>query len=201
MLGSITPLGERGRQGRWAITASFYLVGSLLAGTLLGGVSGLAGRLAFAIWQPSQAAILAGITVLALVAATVDAGVRHVKLPTVHRQVDRTWLDRYRGWVYGFGFGFQLGLGVTTIVTTAAVYLLVGVALLSASPSSGAVVGAVFGLARAVPVLATRRVTTADRLSRMHTKTERWQRRAQGVTIAMEALVATLSVIAILRPA
>ena len=37
MLGSVTPLGERGRV-RWWITASAYLVGSLVGGALFGGI-------------------------------------------------------------------------------------------------------------------------------------------------------------------
>jgi sulfite exporter TauE/SafE len=74
----------------------------------------------------------------------------------------------YRGWVYGGGFGFQLGLGITTIVTTAAVHATVLLAFLVASPMNGAMVGATFGLARAVPILAGSRVDSVDRLQRLH---------------------------------
>ena len=36
MLGSITPLGERGRGSRWWVTVTAYVLGSTLAGVALG---------------------------------------------------------------------------------------------------------------------------------------------------------------------
>ena len=45
MLGSITPLGERGRGSRWWLTVSAYLLGSILAGLVTGAVFGWAGSL------------------------------------------------------------------------------------------------------------------------------------------------------------
>src|SRR2546430_17352236 len=43
MLGSITPLGERGRGSRWWLTVTAYLLGSTLGGVAFGGGLGLAG--------------------------------------------------------------------------------------------------------------------------------------------------------------
>src|SRR5258708_9198431 len=40
MLSSITPLGERGRNNRFAVAASFFIAGSLLGGAAIGGVAG-----------------------------------------------------------------------------------------------------------------------------------------------------------------
>jgi hypothetical protein len=48
--------------------------------------------------------------------------------------VNRTWLDRYRSWVYGAGFGWQLGVGVATFVMSATVYLMVVLAALTGRP-------------------------------------------------------------------
>ena len=57
----------------------------------------------------------------------------------------------------------QLGLGVVTIVTTAAVYLTWVAAFVTGSAAWGAVVGAAFGLARALPVLAAGSLRTPRR--------------------------------------
>jgi len=43
MLGSITPLGERGRGSRWGVTVSAYLMGSAVGGAALGAMLGWIG--------------------------------------------------------------------------------------------------------------------------------------------------------------
>ena len=160
MLASIHPLGERARDRRWSVTVAAYLVASTLAAALLGALLGGAGAL-----LPLTPATTAGAVVaLCALALAFDLGVGGLRLPTVHRQVDKDWLDRYRGWVVGVGFGFQLGLGVVTIVTTAAVYLTLALALLTGSPAAGAAVGATFGLVRALVILAVAGVRRPDQL-------------------------------------
>ncbi len=145
MLSSINPLGERARrQGFW-VTASWYLLGSLMGGLALGSVSGLIGSI-----LPSGNWRAFAVIVVCLVGAGLDMIGRQP--PSIHRQVDENWLAKYRGWVYGWGFGFQLGLGVVTIVTTASVYTTIALAMLSGSLVFGAVVGGIFGLARAVSI-------------------------------------------------
>ena len=119
MLASIHPLGERARERRWGVTVGAYVVG------VHGGRLPLLGALLAA--PAPLLPLTPGATAVLVVAAGAARPGRStwvaVPLPTIHRQVDEDWLDRYRGWVVGAGFGFQLGLGVVTIVTTAAVYL------------------------------------------------------------------------------
>ena len=110
MLTSITPLGERGRGQRYAVTMTAYVVGCLLGGATTGLLLGSLGALLPAL----PVLLLAGTVCLA--AALAD--LRGVRIG--RRQVDEDWLTRYRGWVYGAGFGYQLGLGVVTVVTSAA---------------------------------------------------------------------------------
>jgi sulfite exporter TauE/SafE len=158
MLASIHPLGERARRSRWWLTTTFYVAGSVAGGAALGATVGALGYslgLSLSPWMVAAACVIA-------VALDLTA------VPSLHRQVNEDWLRRYRGWVYGVGFGFQLGLGVVTIVTTAAVYAMVALAALSGSIAGGAVVGAVFGLSRALPVLATARVRRPEQLRRFH---------------------------------
>src|SRR5690349_6445182 len=129
MLSSITPLGERGRGRRWGLTTTAYVTGSALAAAAAGALAGVAGSL-----------LLDGPSV-AIVAVALVVGVALDALgavPGPRRQVDETWLHRYRGGVYGFGYGAQLGLGVVTLVTGSAVYVVLGAAFASASPAAGA---------------------------------------------------------------
>ena len=156
MLTSITPLGERGRGNRWAVTTTAYAVGCLLGGATTGLVLGAVGSAL----PTLPVLLLAGLVCLA--AALADTTLRRV--PGGHRQVDEAWLDRYRGWVYGVGFGYQLGLGVVTVVTSAATYAVLALALLTQSVLGGLLVGAVFGVVRAAPALALGRAQTHEQL-------------------------------------
>ena len=178
MLGSITPLGERGRGRRWGGTVAAYALGSVSGGATAGAAAGAVGAALGAVVAlgPSLpwiagAAVLAGAAIDAAAAALEPSG----RLPGPGRQVNEEWLGRYRGWVTGVGFGFQLGLGVATIVTTAAVYSLLVVAAMSGSPVIGAVIGATFGLARALPILAVGRVRSPDGVLLVDARLRRWQ--------------------------
>ncbi len=145
MLGSITPLGERGRGQRYLVTITFFLIGSVVAGAGIGAGLGAFGRAAGSHGSSIALGSLAALLALGL---TFDLGITRRTLPSVRRQVDETWLVRYRGWVYGAGFGFQLGLGVATIVTASAVYAAFAAALLSGSVVAGIAIGGVFGFVR-----------------------------------------------------
>jgi hypothetical protein len=184
MLTSISPLGERARHNRWAITVSWYVAASVsvaaATGALLGALGGLAG-----VSLVVRAAILAG---LALLAAVTDG--RGVQAPGLRRQVDEDWLNRYRGWVYGAGFGAQLGAGWTTIVTTATVWLYLAAALLAGSWRAGLAVGATFGLVRALPLVSVGRVRSFAQLQRRHADLRRMAPVAARVTVAVAGAAA-----------
>ncbi|MDQ1726142.1 MAG: hypothetical protein QOK14_187 [Frankiaceae bacterium] len=160
MLSSITPLGERGRAQRYAVTVVAYVVASVAGGTATGAVLGSAGGL---LHLSLRTSLFAAAFVLAM-AALVDGRLSRRVLPLGHRQVDERWLGSYRGWVYGAGFGVQLGSGAVTIVTTALVPAAGALALLTGSPASGALVGAAFGAARSLPLLAARGVRSPAEL-------------------------------------
>src|SRR3954454_22496177 len=168
MLASITPLGERGRGASWRRTVTAYVMASIVGGAAVGALLGALGQL---LHVQHTRWTLVGAGVLALAAAALDLAGR---LPTVRRQVDETWMTRYRDWVYGAGFGLQLGAGAMTIVTSASLYLTWIVELLTADPLLGAVVGGAFGLSRAAPLLGTAHIGTAERLRGAH---RHWQAR------------------------
>ena len=155
MMATINPLGERARGNRWWRTATALVAGCLLGGVALGAAGGGAG------WVAGRVGTLpAGAAAVLVAAAVATAGVVELAgwvVPTRRRQVDEAWVGRYRGWVYGAGFGVQLGAGLATTVTTVAVYATVAVVVvLGAAGEVGgaAVAGALFGLGRALPVVA-----------------------------------------------
>jgi hypothetical protein len=97
--------------------------------------------------------------------------------------VDEDWLTRYRTWVYATGFGWQLGTGVVTIVTSAATYAWLALLLLLGLPAA-VVIGAVFGLVRALPLLAGRTATTPERLRDLARRLDSGRGWAQRLTPA-----------------
>ena len=147
MLTSISPLGERARGHDARLSVAFYALASILGGLTTAAVIGLIGLVLPSGSRPVWAAVAC------VLAALVDLSGR---VPTGHRQVDEDWLTRYRRWVYTTGFGWQLGTGVTTVVTSAATYAWLVLLVLQQSLTAALLVGAAFGLARALPLLLLR---------------------------------------------
>jgi len=201
MLASINPLGERSRNSRFAITFTAYLVGSIAGGAILGGLLGLAGSgvQAVAPWSSSTTAV--AVIVLCAAALALDARVRGLRIPTIHRQVNEDMLNEYREWAYGLSFGFQLGLGVATIVTTSTVYLTFALAALTGAWETGLLVGAVFGLVRALPMVLVSRVYDPHQLRRLFVRINAWAPLAQRGSLAVLLVAGSVAVVGIWRGA
>jgi MFS family permease len=146
MLSSINPLGERGRGQRFGLTVSFYTAGSIVGGAVLGLLGGGLGLL-----LPGGRWRFFAVAIVAVAGAGFDLARREP--PSWRRQVNENWLTQYRGWVYGFGFGTQLGLGLVTIITSASVYSLVAIMVLTGPLSLAVLIGLVFGVTRASIIL------------------------------------------------
>ena len=174
MLSSMTPLSENGRGNRYWATVTWFLLGSVLGGATLGAVAAL-GALVVAATEMSPAASAVLVLVAALVTVASDLGVGGFRLPANPRQVERTWLDRYRSWIYGVGFGWQLGVGVATYVMSASVYLMVVAAAATAQPSLAMTIVTLFGFLRGLAVLPAARVKTPADLGRLHRLIERFR--------------------------
>lgn len=189
MLASITPLGERGRGRRWSVTA-----GALTAGCALGGMAlALPGALVGRALPAATALRVAALAVVWLAAALLDLG--GVVPPGPHRQVDERWLGEYRGWVVGAGFGLQLGAGAVTIVPTFGVYAVALSAAVMPSAAAALAVGAGYGLARALPVLAAARVRGPQALRVMHRRLAAAASPARRVAVAGHACAGLLAVV------
>jgi hypothetical protein len=158
MLSSIHPLGERARHNRWGVTVSAFVVGAVLTGTAGGALLGWFGSLLpDGDWRWP--------TALVVVVAAGVADLVRITPPGPHRQVNENWIGTYRGWVYGAGFGAQLGSGFSTYVVTWGVWATALLAVLTATPTGGAVVGAAFGLGRSVFPLAAGWIDRPSRLT------------------------------------
>lgn len=190
MLSTITPIGERGRNHRWASTAAWFIAGAVLGGaTLALGAAGLA--TAVAALDLSGTVRVGIVAVLAAVTLASDLNLGGFRLPSHTRQVNEVWLDQYRSWVYGGGFGWQIGVGLATYVTTSAVYLMVAVAALTASPLAAFAVVTGFGLVRGLAVLLGGRLTSPDRLMALHRRLAELLPTAQrGIVLVQAAVLA-----------
>jgi MFS family permease len=188
MLASITPLGEQGRRRRWGRTVTAFVIASTLGGALSGLVAGTLGWLVLrdVSWD-GRIAFVAALLALGLVLDLLG------KVPGPRRQVDESWLDRYRGWVYGAGFGFQLGAGVVTIVTNSAVYVALGAAMATASPIAGLALGAAAGLLRGATILAGAPLRTPDQLLRFHARMTAWREPARRTGLVLQGVLALVA--------
>jgi hypothetical protein len=190
MLASITPLGERSRGFSWNLTVAAFAAGSIGAAAAAGAAAGAIGSLLpdASGWRP--------VALLIVLAATValDASPLGRWLPTSGRQVNEDWLGRYRGWVYGFGFGAQLGVGIATIVTSAAVYAALLVALLTGSAQAGLIIGACGGMVRALTLLPARSAIDRESLMALHRRLASMELRTRYATRLVE--LAALALVA-----
>jgi hypothetical protein len=159
-----------------------YVLGSMLGGLTVGAALGAIG----AVLAPSAMASLWLLSALIGMGILLDIGAGHLALPTIRRQVDESWLRRYRNWVYGAGFGLQLGAGVVTVVVASAVYAAFTAAFLSASPRMGAAIGAAFGLARAAMVLPAVAIQGPAHLGRVAARLRAWDGASRQLAVACQ---------------
>jgi hypothetical protein len=128
-------------------------------------------------------------------AGAVALDLARVRPPGFRRQVAESWLDLYRGWVYGAGYGVQLGVGWATIVTSWLVWsALVGMVLVG-SATAGVAVGIAFGLGRGLPVLATARVRDGRGLQALHRRLAAWESPFRSASLAGAAALAVVLVL------
>lgn len=183
MLSSISPLGERSRGMSFTRTAVAYVIGSVVAAGAFGALLGALGSLVPDAVR-SSAPVLGVLAILLVVGLVLDIRSGGHGVPSWRRQVDREWIGRYRGWVTGLGFGLQLGLGFVTIITSTTTYAVFAAELLTGRWWAGGLIGVVFGLVRALPLVLARRVDSPRRLHEVFADLERWARPADRLARA-----------------
>jgi hypothetical protein len=200
MLTSLNPMAERSRGYRFATSAGWYVAGALAGGAALGlGCALGAWGIAAIGWSTStRTALAAG---LALIGFVSDARLFGRSLPDHPRQVNERWLRTYRRWLYASGFGAQIGFGFATYIMTAAVYVVAGLAILTASPLAALLIGLSFGAVRGLSILLAADLSTSDRLLRRAQRLDAsaaWSQRTLTLSQALVAvaLLASISPIA-----
>ncbi len=187
MLSTITPMGEAGRGNRFRTTATWFVLGAILGGAVLGSGAAVLALAVRAIGL-SETSAFALVVVLSAVAALADAQVLGFRIPYHRRQVNELWLDDYRSWVYGSGFGFQIGLGLATYIMSSAVVLLVALGALTGNPVTALAIGTLFGLVRGLGVLPGARLTTPAKLAEFHVRFDARGVQSLHLVIAVEVL-------------
>lgn len=170
----------------------WFLVGALVGGIGLGAAL-LAVRAAGQA-LPAQVTIGFGVVCAGLIFGSALLGLRP---PSLHRQVDHRWLDRYRGWVIGAGFGFQLGAGFFTLISSFALYLLVLSAFVGAPPASLLSAGLAYGGLRGLFAAPGGWITRPPDLRRALATIVRLERYARPAARGVD-LVASVSLVGIL---
>lgn len=186
MLSAINPVSERARGFRFWVTCALFVAGAVVGGLLLG--LGAAALSLAAALLPTSAAVAVGALAGVITLAS-DLRVGGLALPNHPRQVDEDWLSAYRRWVYAAGFGAQIGTGFATYVMTAATYLVVVLAALTASPAQAVVIGGLFGAVRGSAVLLSAGADTPERLRAVHRRLAALDATSLQVAVAAQAVV------------
>lgn len=192
MLSTITPVTEASRARSYPVTVSWFVAGAVLGGATLGlGTMALA-TLVGGLDLPAGTT-LGTVAALALLAGAFDARVAGLDLPGHGRQVNETWLTRFRSWVYGGGFGWQIGVGLATYIVTAGVYLTVATAALTGRPLVAAALGTLFGLTRGLAIFAGARLTTHEALAAFHRRFEERRELSRRLMIGLQLAVGVVA--------
>lgn len=202
MLSSVTPVAERSRGHRYAVTCAWFVAGATLGGATLGslaaGLAAVAGGLGLA-----SGTVGAGAAIAAVIATASDIRVLGFRLPGHTRQVNEEWLAKFRPWVYGAGFGWQIGVGLATYIMTSGIYLMVVLAALGGEPVTAFAIVTGFGFLRGLAVLLSAGLTTPAKVFTFHRRFDAlgiWSKRAMILvegTVALAIPVGALGPIAL----
>ncbi len=142
-----TIAAARGR-ARLALTVALFAAGAIAGGVLTFGGLALVGG---AVPEPG---LPVGAVVLAALAAAAALGeLRGVRVvPQIRRQVPESWRRLWPLPLAAGAYGVLLGLGFATFVLTLALWALALACFALGDVALGVAVGAVFGLARALPI-------------------------------------------------
>ncbi len=151
-LSAIDTIGPTGHTGGRRITAAAcatFFPGAVAGGLLTFGSLAWIGQLLHGAGGRTAYAVAAAI---ALLAALLEVrGTRIV--PQIRRQLPEHWRRVMPMPVAAALYGVLLGLGFTTFVLSFGVWALAGVSLAVGDPSLGLLLGAAFGIGRAIPIV------------------------------------------------
>jgi hypothetical protein len=147
---TIGPTGHTGGRRTTIAACVAFLPGATLGGLLTFGSLAAVGDVLHGAGGRASYLVAAGI---ALLAAVLEArGTRIV--PQIRRQLPEHWRRVMPMPLAAALYGVLLGIGFTTFVLSFGVWALAGVSLAVGEPALGLLLGACFGVGRALPILA-----------------------------------------------
>ncbi len=150
MVETVGIAGDGARRGTTVAACATFLPGAVIGGVTTFGLLSALGDLANGAGGRTACLLAAAI---ALVAAAAEArGTRIV--PQIRRQLPERWRWTMPLPLAAGLYGILLGLGFTTFVLSFGVWALAGISVALGDPLLGLMVGAAFGVGRAIPVLA-----------------------------------------------
>ncbi len=195
MVETIAPVVYGSRRS-YRIAAALHGLGASLSGALLGLALGVAGAVSGAPWGGVGYVIVA--VVAALYFAREALGLP-IPLPDLRRQVPEWWRTFFSPPVAALLYGIGLGVGFFTYLSYGTFVAVAAAAVASADPTTGAVLGGTFGLARSVAVtFAAARASTPERNAEAVDHLERWAgtlvRRANAAALLVVTVTAGAAV-------
>jgi hypothetical protein len=148
----VETIGVAGRDGSRRVTiaaCATFTLGALAGGVATFGALAALGDLVHG--AGGRAAYLVAAVIAVAAAAAEARGLRIA--PQIRRQLPQGWRWTMPLPLAAALYGVLLGLGFTTFVLTFGVWALAGISLAVGDPLTGLVVGAAFGLGRALPVV------------------------------------------------
>jgi hypothetical protein len=161
-LSAIDTIGPTGHTGGRRITAAAcatFLPGAIVGGLVTFGSLALLGQVLHGAGGRTAYAAAAAIALLAAVLEV--RGTRIV--PQIRRQLPEHWRRVMPMPLAAALYGVLLGLGFTTFVLSFGVWALAGVSLAVGDPSLGLLLGAAFGIGRAIPIVVLAPMAGSDR--------------------------------------
>ncbi len=147
---TIGPTGHTGGRRTTIAACAAFLPGAVIGGLLTFGALALAGEALHG--AGGRIAYVVAAAIAAFAAALELRGTRIV--PQIRRQLPEHWRRVMPMPVAAALYGVLLGIGFTTFVLSFGVWALAGISLALGDPALGLLVGAGFGLGRAIPVVA-----------------------------------------------
>jgi hypothetical protein len=150
VIDTIGPTGHTGGRRTTVAACAAFLPGAIAGGLLTFGFLAALGELLHG--AGGRAAYLVAAAIALLAAALEARGTRIV--PQIRRQLPEHWRRVMPMPLAAVLYGVLLGIGFTTFVLSFGVWALAGVSLAVGDPGLGLLLGAAFGLGRAIPILA-----------------------------------------------
>lgn len=150
MIETIGPTGHTGGRRTTIAACATFLPGAVAGGMITFGALGALGGLVLGADERLAYLIAAAI---AIGAAALEARGTPI-VPQIRRQLPEHWRRVMPMPLAALLYGCLLGLGFTTFVLTFGVWAMAAIAVAVGEPATGALIGAAFGIGRAIPIVA-----------------------------------------------